>query len=154
MRIPGRPVPYDRANTIRDRRTGKTRRVHSARYGGWRQMAAQAVALQRRGRTWAEPVKATIIVGPAGVDLAISPVIGSDRGGLKGDLDNYVKAVLDAAQEGGLILDDRWVVAIEVYFAGSEVEPGPEKTRPDGAGEKEPARVDHGSERTAPEKES
>ena len=117
MRIPGIPRPYTRASSGRDRDTGAMRRFYIQPYKGWRQMAAEAVAYQRRGVCHEEPVIVTLVVTSTGVEVDITPAVGGTRPkGVYGDLDNYVTAVLDAAEEGGWIENDRLVVGIDARF--------------------------------------
>ena len=45
---------------------------------------------------------------------------GTDRYGLRGDLDNYAKAYMDVAQDAGLIGNDSQIVGLTVGFIGEE----------------------------------
>ena len=115
------PVPYTRAVTTVSRTTGKPIRVHSDRYRSWRSTARDTFAILRRGRTIDGPVALNLEVHPDQL-VAEFVAVGPDTrpAGLRGDLDNYIKAVLDAAQSGGLLVDDRHVVAITARFVDSE----------------------------------
>lgn len=115
--IPGKPVTYGRTATVVDDR-GRRRRILPLGYRQWREKARDAINIGRRGRHLdgqflleveiaADEVRATFTPAP--------PV--RTRGiGVTGDLDNYVKAVLDAAQDSGLIANDRQAVAITARF--------------------------------------
>ena len=118
MRIPGMPRPYTRASSGRDKETGAMRRFYIQPYKGWRHMAAEAVGYQRRGVTHEEPVIVIMVITNSGIDVEVTPAVGGVRPkGVYGDLDNYVKAVLDALEEGGWIANDRIVVGIDARFA-------------------------------------
>ena len=68
----------------------------------WRYLASQeALRVQMRAQMASEGA----VMLPAKTRLEVEAVIRTDR---KGDLDNIVKAILDAAQ-GVVFLDDRWV---------------------------------------------
>ncbi|GEM_PF-3097501 len=115
--IPGKPVPYDRAVTATSRSTGRPIRVHSARYRGWRRTAADVVRIMRRRDTWDRPVSVWIGVEADRIEVHVGPHTPTRPRALRGDLDNYAKAVLDALQQGGLIADDRLVETLTVTFA-------------------------------------
>ena len=73
-----------------------------------------------------DEVVAEVIVRPGSISIDLTPAVPSRPKGIRGDLDNYVKAALDACQAANLagggrsanswILDDRQVVAIEARF--------------------------------------
>ena len=121
--IPGRPVPYPRSSI--NPRTG--RRVTPRRYRDWLRSAAWTIQQSDLRRDLRGPVRAHITVHTDGVDVEIVelPNIGEEGRArpkhLRGDLDNYAKAVLDAAQfkiggGSGWIDDDRQVVRLWASF--------------------------------------
>ncbi len=114
--LPGRPVPYDRAVSAINRRTGRPMRVHSQRYRDWRALAAQAARCAAR-TTWTDPVSVWIGVEPERVEVHIGPHLATRPKGIRGDIDNYAKAVLDALQSGAVLADDRLVETLTVTFA-------------------------------------
>ena len=114
--LPGRPVPYDRAVTAVNRRTGRPMRVHSQRYRDWRSTAAEAAWFAAR-TTWTVPVGVWVGVEPDRVEVVITPHTTTRPKGIRGDIDNYGKAVLDALQQGGVLADDRLVETLTVTFA-------------------------------------
>lgn len=115
--IPAGPVPYSRTATVTNPTTGKRVRVLPARYRAWRTTARDAIAILRRGRTITGPVHVDVVVGPDSTVCRFTPVPDLRPKGIRGDLDNYAKAVLDAAQAGGVIGDDRQVVSLTARFA-------------------------------------
>ncbi len=114
--MPGRPVPYDRAVSAINRRTGRPMRVHSQRYRDWRTVAAQAARYAAR-TTWADPVGVWVGVEADRVEVVITPHTATRPKGVRGDIDNYAKSVLDALQQGGVLADDRLVETLTVTFA-------------------------------------
>lgn len=106
--IPGKPVPWQR--TRNGRRTDE-------RYGAWKDLAA-GVMLQARmpdGKLEG-PVAARATVKPGGIAVVFYNVDYLERPrGLRGDLDNYVKGVLDAAN-GVMYGDDAQVSLIAAEF--------------------------------------
>lgn len=119
--IPGQPVPYDRAITTTNHHTGKPMRVHSPRYRGWRSQAR--LDLFRQGGRYDAAVAVTIEISPTGCRLTIEPATTTRPKGLRGDVDNYAKACLDALQSAEIINDDRQVVSLTVRFATEEATP-------------------------------
>ena len=114
--LPGRPVPYSRTATVTDA-GGKTRRVNPTRYRDWRKKATDVFNLTRRGRTFAGPVSVDVVVFADRILTRITAVDTRRPTNVRGDLDNYAKAVLDAAQSGNVIANDRQVVALTARFA-------------------------------------
>ena len=114
--LPGRPVPYSRTTTATGP-GGAHRRILPARYRDWRTKAAGVFNLTRRGRTFDEPVAVDVVVYPDRVLVRFTPAGDLTRNTLRGDLDNYAKAVLDAAQSGNILTNDRHVVALTARFA-------------------------------------
>ena len=89
IEIPGRPVAKQRARTV----NGHTYTPPKTR--AFEEMVAMCVLTQRNGATVAGDVNVTITMG------------GTTR--LRGDIDNYAKAILDGVVKGGAIEDDRQV---------------------------------------------
>lgn len=116
--IPGHPVPYDRAITTTNTRTGKPMRVHSPRYRRWRSQAR--LDLYRQGGNYPAAVAVAIEVTADGCHLTVEPATTTRPTRLRGDVDNYAKACLDALQTAGVINDDRQVVALTVRFRPEE----------------------------------
>lgn len=128
--VGGEPVPFSRP------KSGQGRRFNGASYRVWRRRATQAFAATRAG---SEPVR-----GPVSIVLVVvSPrpasrpdhVLAEDwaTGELvwrigRSDLDNHVKAVLDALVDAGVVQDDRVVAHIDARQAYAEEwgEPGVE----------------------------
>lgn len=119
--IPGQPVPYDRAVTTTNRHTGKPMRIHSTRYRGWRSQAR--LDLYRQGGRYEGPVAVTIEVTATGCRLTVEPADVARPKGVRGDVDNYAKACLDALQAADIIGDDRQVVHLTVHFPTEEPQP-------------------------------
>lgn len=116
--IPGRPRPYDRAVSI-TRSNGTPGRVHSAAYGKWRRQAARDVAAQRSFP--AGTLDVVVRVYADGIVVSAIPGASNRPTGIRGDLDNYVKAALDACQEGGAMANDRYVVGMSSWFASGSI---------------------------------
>lgn len=114
--LPGRPVPYSRTTTATGP-GGAHRRILPARYRDWRTKAAGVFNLTRRGRTFDGPVAIDVVVFADRILTRITAVDTRRPTNVRGDLDNYAKAVLDAAQSGNVIANDRQVVALTARFA-------------------------------------
>ncbi len=115
----GKPVPWKRTLGSGNRRyTDPTYRAWKDDFG-WCAKAAHA------GPPWDWPTIVGIQIGPDGVRARFVPLdipprfdsvpIVERPKGLRGDLDNYVKAVLDSVQ-GIVYVDDRLVVAVRAAF--------------------------------------
>jgi Holliday junction resolvase RusA-like endonuclease len=63
-----------------------------------------------------EPVAVTVALEPRRLSLRVSPATSLRPKGLRGDIDNYAKAALDAMVESGLLADDRLVTTLGVSF--------------------------------------
>ena len=106
--ILGKPVPFARPG-----QTATGKRYTPARYREWK----TAAAWQMKGeRHYDRPVRIRIVVRNNRIEYEFAETEQTRPKGLRGDLDNYTKAVLDAAQDAGVIEDDRQVVSIEVMF--------------------------------------
>lgn len=110
--LPGRPVPFTRTDSAG--RSG--RRYTAPKYRGWLNAAAWEIRAQAGDRLDG-PVAVSVLVCPNGIGVGLSPLTERVRPvGIRGDLDNYGKAVLDALQKGHAIGDDRQVEAIRFAF--------------------------------------
>jgi len=109
--IPGRPVPAARP------RVAAGHAYTPAGYREWLEAAAwevKAAGIDRR----TGPVTVNLVIHPTGIGIGLSeppPPVG--RGGLRGDLDNYIKAALDALTGGGAWEDDRQVSHLTARFS-------------------------------------
>ena len=92
------PVPPSVNGIFRNAR-GRGR-VKTKDYIDWRAYAATSIRLQRVGR-----VRGHVVV-----------VFGVERASLTADIDNRVKAMLDAMVDAGVIDDDRFVTALAVAW--------------------------------------
>ena len=121
--ILGRPVPFART------RGEGTARYNPAGYATWKEAAGFVALGVRKGRApLVGPLGAELVVTPDGIAFEVyelEPDTGA-RGlyGLRGDLDNYVKATLDGLQKV-LFADDRQVETITAHFATDLEEPKP-----------------------------
>lgn len=114
------PVPFTRTGASR---TGG--RYTPARYRAWKDYFGWEARAAHDGDPWTCDVIALVNVAPDGVRARFlsgdhPPGIGFDFGpgrptGVRGDLDNYVKAVLDASN-GIVFDDDRRVTVIIAGF--------------------------------------
>lgn len=77
-------------------------RVKSARYKAWRKLAAQQIATQPRYHHAGEVVVRYLFRRPCA----------------QSDLGNLEKGVSDALVSGGIIVDDRFIVAIVLAWSG------------------------------------
>lgn len=112
--IPGLPIAWARVATR------GFQRYTPEPYASWLAGAAGHVLAQRdpgaRG-PMDGPVALAVRVFPNGVGVVLTPAADSARPkGLQGDLDNYGKAVADALEHGGAIVNDRKVEAVTLAF--------------------------------------
>jgi len=112
--IPGKPFAWPRPNS-RGRQ-----RFNPQRYAAWQQTAAEALAAQARWRTFPGEVAVNIFVYEDGVVVSAAGLPTERRQqrpkGIRGDLDNYAKAVIDAMQVAGVMANDRQMVTLEASF--------------------------------------
>lgn len=101
--LPGRPVPWQRT------RQG---RVLEPRYRAWKEEAQWGMAASR---PFAGPVSMEVTVTADGIEVVTQETTRSRVKYVRGDLDNYIKAVADAAQ-GFLFENDRQVTEVEARF--------------------------------------
>jgi len=109
MIIWGPPKPYTRART-------KGNYVYlPSDYREWRQQAS--AQLREQGTPLgAVPVAVGTIVYADRIIVTVEPVAPNRPKGVRGDLDNYVKAVLDALTDANTIDNDRQVVTLIAGF--------------------------------------
>ncbi len=115
----GKPVPWKRTLG-----SGK-RRYTDPVYRAWKDEFGWAAKAAHAGPAWGWPVVVGIQVGPDGIRARFVP-LGEDPSfdsvplverpkGLRADIDNYIKGVLDSVQKV-VITDDRLVVAVRAAF--------------------------------------
>ncbi len=115
----GKPVPWKRTLG-----SGNRRYTHPE-YRAWKDDFGWAAKRAHDGEPWNTATAVRILVAPDGVRAELAPLAADPKyapvfiaerpKGLRGDLDNYVKAVLDSVQ-GIVIVDDRLIVAIWAAF--------------------------------------
>lgn len=109
---PGRPVPWQR--TRNGRRT-------EPRYAAWKAGFVEAVrAAVAEQAPMGGPVVLDVEVSPTGVRVELRPAVPGRPEGLRGDADNYLKAIADGLTEGGAYPDDAAVVAAHVRLVGGD----------------------------------
>lgn len=126
--IPGNPVPYQRTTSYTDSR-GRRRRHNPERYQRWRYSATMLLEATRRRageEPWAGPLGVRIEVVYSRLKLQEGTDGRARRPTASGDLDNVVKAVLDAAVDAGWFPDDDHVQRIEAerWHAAEGEDPG------------------------------
>ena len=114
FRLEGPVVPYAR-------HVGVGKSGHNpARYAAWRDAAAYRLrSLDALANT--QPLvgdaSVRIVVDRDGVTIEVDESPRRRPRGVRGDIDNLAKAVLDALVDARVITDDRHVVALSVEFA-------------------------------------
>jgi Holliday junction resolvase RusA-like endonuclease len=68
------------------------------------------------------PLKIQAALGRGAFTIWIDPLEQTARDGLRGDVDNYCKAILDCVTQAGIITDDRQVEILEAHFYAVEEE--------------------------------
>jgi Holliday junction resolvase RusA-like endonuclease len=94
-------------------------------YREWRENTAAMLAAawdEVQGGCIEGPVEVCIFFSPRSITLWIDRADRAWRSGLKGDIDNYAKAILDIMQQVGMIGDDRQVDQLHVGFAPDDQE--------------------------------
>lgn len=109
--VPGRPVPAARPRF--SSRSGTT--YTPAPYSEWKSEAAWRMRTGTPG-TFDGPVAVGVSVGVDGVTVTVEGAPLLRPKGLRGDLDNYVKAALDALQDSGVIGNDVAVQSVSASF--------------------------------------
>lgn len=118
----GKPIPWKRTLG-----SGK-RRYTNPVYGAWKDDFGWAAKQAHDGEPWDTPTVVRILVAPGGVQARFTPatpgpvvhtveVVRRPKG-IRGDLDNYVKAVLDSVQKI-VVKDDRLIVGISAGFVST-----------------------------------
>lgn len=112
--LPGMPVAWSRVATR------GFQRYTPEPYRGWLLAAGGLVAAEQRRhhrRPLEDPVAVALRVFPNGIGVVITPARESARPkGIRGDLDNYGKAVADALEGGGVLRNDRQIEASTLAF--------------------------------------
>ncbi len=108
--IPGRPVPKARPRFKRS--TGKPYPDPKAK--AYENMVATE-SLRYSGQ-FTGPVRVSMWFAPKGVRVMVEDV-EDVRVGLKADLDNLIKSLLDGMQKASVFTDDRQVQQIQAWFA-------------------------------------
>lgn len=109
VEVPGRPVPYSRV------RAGQGRLYLPERYRDYRRLLSDTFALTLP-RLGDEMIEVEVEVGSEGVRVGVDTSEGSRPKYVRGDLDNYQKAVFDALEDADRISNDRQVVEARVRF--------------------------------------
>lgn len=111
--IPGLPIAYPRTTVSAS--TGQ--RITPARYRHWLHAAALRIAAGAHP-TVDVALAADVVVCSDGIAVTLRPSDVRRPRGIRGDLDNYVKSVLDAAQSfpRPWIVNDRQIVEIHATF--------------------------------------
>jgi Holliday junction resolvase RusA-like endonuclease len=101
-------------------RKGQGAYIHP-KYRAWKEEAAivMGAAWRRANLATVEgPVAVSILLHRDRFEISIREAPPDrSRKGFRGDIDNYIKAILDAAQDAGLIEDDRQIVDLTAEFA-------------------------------------
>lgn len=122
--IPGKPTPWARTATVPNKNAPPcptcglrpTTRVNPREYRNWKQAAAQIMRLQRGRWRVTNPCGQDITVHPDGILVVYRDPETERPKGIRGDLDNYGKAVADAAEAAGALENDRLVVNSTIRF--------------------------------------
>lgn len=117
--LPWTPMPAPRP------RAGRGGVHNPQAYTDWKDNIAWDIKLRSRqsnGDFGDVPVEVNLMLYPTAAALQIveaDPNDGRDttRRRLKGDIDNYLKAYLDALQHSGVIVNDRQVVAVRATLS-------------------------------------
>ena len=130
--VNGRPEPFARTGgTFTNPHTGKQVRVNPARYRSWKTSAANIFTGSARWRAFPEgqPVAVVVDVYADKVTVTVDALGTSRRPAIRGDLDNYAKAVLDALTASKVIDDDRQVHHLTALFHADPKPPTPRRPR-------------------------
>lgn len=107
--IPGRPVPWARTASVNGRR------MTPQAYREWKRTAEWVMKIKGDGPIVDGPVALDLLVTSTGVEVDVSSSQTSRVKYVRGDIDNYAKAVMDAGN-GLLYSDDRQVTSLTVTF--------------------------------------
>ncbi len=116
--VPGRPVPFARALSK------GARRFDEPKYAAWKEAAGwhlKRARLEAGLPLFEGPVWLSIVVEGGQVEVHVLEVEARRPKGIRGDLDNYVKALLDAGN-GTLFHDDSQVVMLHASLTDVEAE--------------------------------
>ena len=113
LEIPGRVTPKARPRF--DPRSGRA--YTEPNYRDWLDMASDVAALTLRKPGLDGPVIVRCAFTGNTTHVAVLDTHPTPRNGQRGDIDNLAGAVMDALQQGGVILDDSQVVRLETWFA-------------------------------------
>lgn len=109
LEIPGRPVPWQRVRTNQGRFfTPKETREYEE--------AVAWICKAQRERLGETPCDIEIELHEDKAIVIVTPRPDEPKRKLKGDVDNYAKAILDGMQKGGLMKDDRQVNSLRLSF--------------------------------------
>lgn len=114
--IPLPPVAKARARVVKDPKTGKYRGKtpkKTSEYEGMVALHARA-AIAQQGWQHKGNVEVRVIIRKDRATVCVEPS-EVDRFG-QSDLDNYVKAILDGLEKGGVYENDRKVVELQARF--------------------------------------
>ena len=110
--IPGRVVPKARPRF--DPRTGRA--YTDPYYRAWLNMAAETAGWTLRTPRLEGPLLLRCALSPNQVEVEVLPCSPVAWTGVRADLDNAVGAVMDAMQQGGVVVNDRDFVRVETWF--------------------------------------
>jgi Holliday junction resolvase RusA-like endonuclease len=120
FRLEGRPVPFGRHE-------GTGKKAHNPEeYAAWRaEQGHKLKALLKlrppRVDLHDDPVRVHVWLEGAAVEVEVVREVHALRPkGLRGDIDNYVKGVLDVLVDAGVVGDDRQVQAVTAEFVWSD----------------------------------
>jgi Holliday junction resolvase RusA-like endonuclease len=113
LEIPGRPIPWQRV------RTNQGRFFTPKETRDYEEMVALS-ARMARGRIGDVPCDVEIELYEDKAVVILTPRPDAAKRKLKGDVDNYAKAILDGLQKGQMIEDDRQVNELRLSFHPTE----------------------------------
>jgi Holliday junction resolvase RusA-like endonuclease len=91
-----------------------------SRYRAWKGGVAMLLRSKRHSMGIPDESRCHVVIDlePNGFRIEVHDLGSwSARAKMRGDIDNYAKAILDAAQDAGLFKDDRQVEALTVRFS-------------------------------------
>lgn len=116
--ILGRPKAWPRTATVIE--DGKPRSVNPKAYREWKREAAAKLAAFAGYRPFSGEVSVIVDVAADRLTIRVQRLDETDARrsptGLRGDVDNYAKAALDALQASGVLADDDQVAELTVRF--------------------------------------
>ena len=117
IRVDRKPMPFKRTAILNGRS------IQDAAYRNW--LTANGLTMRAQYHTGGlsrypeGPIHARLGISATSYTIDLTPFApdgASRRHGLRGDLDNYAKAILDAAGQAGLYTDDRQIERLDVWF--------------------------------------